>query len=78
MVLLRVTWDLEPYSRWKFLRARVSEIVLQNQQAPGDGEGQGSLACYSPRGHKESDMPERLNSTKSQGKRLDFLSSTSE
>ena len=23
---------------------------------PGDGEGQGSLACYSPRGLKESDM----------------------
>ena len=24
-------------------------------QAPGDGEGQGSLACYSPWGHKVSD-----------------------
>ena len=32
------------------------------EQAPGDGEGQGSLACYSPWGHKESDMTERLNS----------------
>ena len=78
MVLLGVTWDLEPYSQWKFLRACVFEIVLQNQQAPGDGEGQGSLACYSPWDHKESDMAERLNSTKSQGKRLDFLSSTIE
>ena len=27
----------------------------------GDGEGQGSLACCSPRGHKESDMTEQLN-----------------
>ena len=54
MVLLRVTWDLEPYSRWKFLRARVSEIVLQNQQAPGDGEGQGSLACYIVHGFAKS------------------------
>ena len=26
------------------------------EQAPGDGEGQGSLECCSPRGHKESDM----------------------
>ena len=26
------------------------------EQAPGDGEGQGSLACCSPWGHKESDM----------------------
>ena len=28
------------------------------EQAPGDGEGQGSLACCSPRGHKESDTTE--------------------
>ena len=32
------------------------------EQAPGDGEGQGSLACYSPWGYKESDMIEQLNS----------------
>ena len=31
------------------------------EQAPGVGEGQGSLACCSPWGHKESDMTERLN-----------------
>ena len=29
--------------------------------APGDGEGQGSLACSSPWGHKESDTTEQLN-----------------
>ena len=29
--------------------------------APGDGEGQGSLACYSPWGHKELDTTEWLN-----------------
>ena len=28
------------------------------EQAPGDGKGQGSLACYSPWGHKESDTTE--------------------
>ena len=27
----------------------------------GDSEGQGSLACCSPWGHKESDMTEQLN-----------------
>ena len=32
------------------------------EQAPGDGEGQGSLVGYSPWGCKESDMTERLNS----------------
>ena len=26
------------------------------EQTPGDGEGQEGLACYSPWGHKESDM----------------------
>ena len=28
------------------------------EQTPGDSEGQGSLVCYSPWGHKESDMTE--------------------
>ena len=27
----------------------------------GDGDGQGSLACYSPWGYKELDVTERLN-----------------
>ena len=33
------------------------------EQAPGIGDGQGSLACCSPWGLKELDMTERLNST---------------
>ena len=33
------------------------------EQAPGVGDGQGSLACYSQWGHKESDMTEWLNWT---------------
>ena len=28
---------------------------------PGVGDGQGSLACYSPWGRKESDMTEQLS-----------------
>ena len=31
------------------------------EQAPGVGDGQGSLACCSLWGHKESDTTERLN-----------------
>ena len=31
------------------------------EQTPGDGEGQGGLACCSPWGDKESDTTERLN-----------------
>ena len=34
------------------------------QQAPGDGEEQGSLACCSPWGHKELDTTEQLNGNK--------------
>ena len=37
------------------LNGRVFEQVL------GVGDGQGGLACCSPRDHKESDMTERLN-----------------
>ena len=33
------------------------------EQAWGDGEGQGRLACYSPWGHKELDTTEGLNTT---------------
>ena len=31
------------------------------EQSPGAGDGQGSLAWYSPWGRKESDTAERLN-----------------
>ena len=31
------------------------------EQTPGDSEGQGSLACCNPWGHKELGMTERLN-----------------
>ena len=38
------------------------------EQVPGDGDGQGSLACCSPWGHKESDRTERLNNSTLQTK----------
>ena len=31
----------------------------ESEQTPGDSEGQGSLACYSPWGCKELDMTEQ-------------------
>ena len=34
-------------------------------QTPVDSEGQGSLACRSPRGHKDLDATEQLNKNKS-------------
>ena len=36
------------------------------EQTPGDGEGQGSLACCRPWGHKQMDMTERLNNKEQQ------------
>ena len=35
--------------------------VHKFEQSPGDSEGQGSLACYSPWGHKELNTTEWLN-----------------
>ena len=31
------------------------------EQAPGEGDGQGRLACCSPWGHEELDTTEQLN-----------------
>ena len=36
----------------------------ESEQTPGDGEGQGNLACCSQRGHKELDRTEQLNYNK--------------
>ena len=33
----------------------------ESEQAPGDSEGQESLACYCPCGRKESDTTQGLN-----------------
>ena len=35
-----------------------------SKQPQGESEGQGSLVCYSPWGHKEQDMTERLNNNR--------------
>ena len=40
------------------------------EQAPGDGEGQGSLVCCSSWGHKESDTTEGLNNKADKSKSL--------
>ena len=46
---------------------------LQFEQALGVGDGQGSLACYSPWGCKEFNMTERLNWTERSSIRLNTL-----
>ena len=43
------------------------------QQTLGDGEGQGSLACCSPWGCKESDRTEQLKTSSSSRGSTDYL-----
>ena len=43
------------------------------EQAPGVSDGQGSLVCCSPRGHKESDMTEQLDWERILGLELRWL-----
>ena len=40
------------------------------EQAVGDGEGQRSLVCCSPWGHKESDMTEGLNGNNTSAEKI--------
>ena len=39
----------------------ITDSMDMSLRKPGDGDGQGSLACCSPWGHKESDKTEKLN-----------------
>ena len=41
--------------------------ALEFEPTPGDSEGQRSLACCSPWGHKETDTTEQLNNNKKIG-----------
>ena len=54
--------------RWEEMGTTDDEMVgwhhwFKCEEAPGVGDGQGSLACCSPWGRKESDMTEQLNWT---------------
>ena len=44
--------------RMRWLDGITDSMDTEFEQAPGVGDGQGSLVCYSPWGHKESDMTE--------------------
>ena len=44
------------------------------EQAPKDGEGQGSLVCCSPWDHEESDMTKQLNNNNKEFKNIYFQS----
>ena len=48
--------------RW--LDGIMDSMDMSSEQALGVGNGQGSLVCCSPWGHKELDMTEQLNNNK--------------
>ena len=43
----------------------ITDSINMSEQIPEDGEGQGSLACYSPWGRKEFHTTEQLNNSHS-------------
>ena len=55
----------EDTNRWRNIPCSWIRIGEGNgnplQFLPGESQGQGSLVGYSPQGHKESDMTERLH-----------------
>ena len=78
--------DKDPNARkdWGKEEKRVTEDEMvgwyhglngrEYEQTPGDGEGQGSLACCSPWGLKESNTNKQLNNNNNN---KDFLRATS-
>ena len=63
--------DLDAGKNWRWEEKGMTEDEMvgwhhqlnghEFEQALGDGEGQGGLACCCPQGHKESDMTEWMN-----------------
>ena len=50
------------------MSAATTFCCILGKASPGDGEGQGILACCSLWGHKQSDTTERLNNNKGKAK----------
>ena len=51
--------------RMRWLDGIINSMDMSLSKLRGVGDGQGSLACCSPWGHKESDTTERLNNNSS-------------
>ena len=53
-----------PITAWQIdgeMMETVRDFIFWAPKVPGVGDGQGSLACCSSWGHKESDVTKRLN-----------------
>ena len=51
----------DPITSWQIDEETASDFVFLGSKITADGEGQGSLACCSPWGHKELDTTEQLD-----------------
>ena len=51
----------------KWLDGITDKMGHELWRTPGDSEGEGGLACCSPRGRKESDTAEQMNNNKLKG-----------
>ena len=49
------------WERIRWLDGITDSMDMKSEQTAGDGEGQGSLECCSPWGHKDLDMTKWLN-----------------
>ena len=56
------------WQKMRWLDGLINMTVMSFEKAPGDCEGQGSLACCSPWGHKELDTTEWLTVKQKQQK----------
>ena len=55
MMLGKIEGRRRPGQGMRWLDGIIDSTGHEFEQAPGDGDGLRSLACYSPWGHKESD-----------------------
>ena len=61
LMLGKIEGERRGRQRMRWLDDITDSMDMSLSKASGVGDGQGSLVCCSPWGHKESDMTERLN-----------------
>ena len=69
--ILSLAWTslmIQMLAGQNYLNILINTVVLESEQAPVVGDGQGSLVCCNPWGCKESDMTEQLTAVFTQSR----------